>query len=237
MNSSDLALPKDDNASVSSAVTMVDSSYGSLPSTSRRGTAVPEGYHSGSPRENRHQIEGPFFYSPTLSSETYGSLPGPQADMNQVFLPPASEPEIGDSSFSYTNYPTIQGFGQLSHGVSNDLSQNWATPDVPLYNPTFNFNTMRQQQSFLPEFNFQQMLQSQRAARRPHLENLSIPGLENIRTASSVPKDQHDGRNASANDAPYTSFMMSPASSVLNASQHAPTENDFPEQRRFSELK
>ncbi|KAF2201571.1 hypothetical protein GQ43DRAFT_31365 [Delitschia confertaspora ATCC 74209] len=220
MSASEFTLPKDDNASVSSAMTMVDSSYGSLQGASRRGT------QAGSLQETRSQVEEQFFYSPTLSSDTFSSLPGQHTDMNQMFLPAASgEAEIGDSQFTYANYPSAQSYGQLA--------QNWTAPDAQLYNSTFNLNQMRQRQPFVyssqesSEFGFSPMLQAQRPFRKPQIHT--------ARSSSSVTAEQHEARNVSTNDAAFASFVMSPASSVMNVTRQANVSDDFAEPQHYME--
>ena len=154
-----------------------------------------------------------------------------------MFLPATSEPDLGESGFSYANFPTTQGYGQYSHtAVTSDLSQSWNTPNLQLYNQNFNINHMRQTQPFTfpgqesSDFHFQHMLQ--RPGRKNHLDALTIPGPENLRTPS-VHADQYDSRNPPSNDAAFASFVMSPVGSHPAPS----TENDFVEQQHFSEFK
>ena len=161
-----------------------------------------------------------------------------------MFLPASSEPDLGDNGLNYANFTSTQGFGQFSHSAgSSDLSQNWATPNLQLYNQNFNFHQMRPSQPFSfpgqesTDFNFHNMMQPQRVNRKAQLDPLAIPGLERLRTPS-VQADPHGPRNSATNDGTYASFVMSPTNSVMNVPQHATsTENDFADQQHFTEFK
>ena len=161
----------DDIISISSSTG--DSGYHSQSDANRRLTSVAEGYQTRSSEESTSQMVEPFLvnsmYSPSLSSDSQSAFHGPQSDMNQMLLPPATgDSDIGDNHFEisdYANYSTGQGHSQFDGSAllplftptsEVDVAQSWPS-DVQTYSAPFAVRPV--DANSFPQFQFPQIPQ------------------------------------------------------------------------------
>jgi len=147
----DQPLAKDDEVSISSSLD--DSTYMSMPDSGRRAVGSADITFNHGSRDPRSQMMDPFLghnlYSPTLSSDSQSVFPGSQADMSQMFLPPA----VGDAENAISDFTNYHGqmYGRpasfdfqgnvmprfISAGDVDAGQDQWSNTEVQMYSRPF----------------------------------------------------------------------------------------------------
>ncbi|KAF2005740.1 hypothetical protein P154DRAFT_318026 [Amniculicola lignicola CBS 123094] len=203
----------------------MDSAYQSQSGASRRRAPLPEGYQPMGMSDGQTRMNNQFneLLSPALSSGTFGTFQDPGSDLGPMHLPGAAgQLDAEDSAFSFANHTSGQEYANFSTTMgsfapTNSMAMGFYSHEdfSPSFNDSYMYTPGLQyiQDPATHMYNTPITAPAQRPTIRPLVDTHAIRPSSH-RSTSSYTVGVDVPRRASAHEAGFNPFVMSPTSAV-----------------------